>query len=567
MDKDLFAKDGPLAARLPKTNRVIFLFAPKATAREAAGLVSALRALAGPSGTLAAPADSPAGRILREEAGTRVSRHPTHAVAVLGRKSAWFTAAHGRRGRRPGPYGDRAFAAESPFEKLCDANCLVVLAGEDREDFFLPQLEAHHLVNRYLYPTREDPAAGHVVRDPLKKTPDGPGVWPVPEEGQCEALLKEKGLLFTAAGETPFTAFFAGEYLAEIDCALETEPEKWLDPACLTWLTAVRGLRFYDLRDFAYEARLRARFRFLLPEKVTDSHFHVSLHGVREPRDADWYASLSEVVGARISDGLMMDSPSREVADDFEGYNEKIIALARRRGCHVGMMTPACVGYDRAKALIERFPDDVRCIKPYFTYAPAGVDRFECDMLDFAPEWMFRLADEKQMPVLVHLSHYARQCEDPRNVTQIRQMALRYPNMKLVLAHCAMGHNYDRLRAAIPRLADLRNLYVDASGVTDPTAIAFCVKYLGAKRVLYGGDYDFGDVLGRIHGQGGNFFALHPDLSTFEGLPGDYHFVALSNLYEGMLAVMTALDLLDAPRADYDRIFWRNHQRVYGKHL
>lgn len=561
-------KASELTARLQPLldgkEKVLFLHATGIGERECAEIAAELVKAAGPGGTVAAMADSPAGRALMKLPGAKRSSHPSHAVAVAGRRAAFFTAAHGRRGRRRGPFGDKAFAAESPFEKLTDAGAFVIAIGERSCGLFLAQLTAHRLVNRYMYPALSDPEAAELLTRKLKTDPGSGGSWPCPDISACEAELEQNGLLHTVGWAVPVRVYRAEDFLSTADCAIESEPEAWLDAESAEWIRTARKVMNNGLRDFAYEAELRARFRKLLPARIADSHFHVSLHYGRRAEEKSWYASLSELAGSRIAGGLMMDSPSAEVADDFEGSNIRIIRRAKRYGCRVGMVTPACVGFERAKAMIEAYPADIRCIKPYFTYAPAGSDRFDCDMLDFAPEWMFRLANEKKLAVLIHLSHYAMQCADPRNIAQIREMALRYPDMKLVLAHCAMGHNADRLRRAIPKIADLPNVFTDVSGISDAVAIQYCIRYLGTSRMMYGGDYSFSDTLGKITGQGGAFFAVHAGSSRIEGLPRDYRFVAMPNLYEGMLALTTALELEGASRTDYERIFYRNHKRIYG---
>ena len=532
------------------------------------GLASLAKELVAGGYTVCAPAASKIGKEIASLPKARTSRHASHAVTVAGRRAVYLTATHGRLGLRPGPFGETAFAADSPYEKLVDSHATVITAGDAFDGLFLHELETHHLVNRYYYPTVNNAEACAAVRDPLRLAPKTDGVWPRPDAARVGQVLREAGCLFdgSLADGTPVLILDARDYVAKVDFAVEKDPDAFLGQPELEWLKVARSVLYNTTRDFVYEAELRARFLYLLPDRVSDSHFHVSLHdrNALTPDEYGWYASLSEVVGSRICDGLMMDSPSVEVRNDFEGYNEEIIRRARRHGTGVGMMTPPDVGYDRARALIEKYPKDIKAIKPYFTYVPSGIPGLECDMFDFAPEWMFRLANEKRLPVLVHLSHYGMQCAHPNNIAQIRLVCERYPDMKLVLAHCAMGHNPDRLRQALPQLADLKNIYFDCSGATEAVSICYCIRYFGVDHIMYGGDYNHSENLGRIIGQGGNFFAIHPQLSHIDKLPGPYHCIELSNLYEGMLALFTAIDLEKLKPRDVEKIFYRNHKKIYG---
>lgn len=531
-------------------------------------LVSLARELTAAGYTVCAPGSSALGRALALFPQARTSRHPTNAVTAVGRRASYLTATHGKLGRRPGPYGDTAFAADSPYEKLLALHAAVMTTADAFDSVFLHELETHRMVNRYYYPCVNDENALAAVSAPLLLSPKKEGFWPLPDIGRIRQLLADAGILSDVRlpDGTPAYLLDARDYIAKVDVAVETDPAAFLSPEAVEWMQTGRRVLFHATRDFVYEAELRARFLYLLPDRVADSHFHVSLHRTNAavPDEYSWYASLSEVVGSRIAGGLMMDSPSLPVRDDFEGFNEEIIRRARRHGTGVGMMTPPDIGYDRARALIEKYPKDIKAIKPYFTYAPAGIPGIYCDLFDFAPEWMFRLANEKRIPVLVHLSHYDKQCAHPNNIAEIRTVCKRYPDMKLVLAHCAMGHNPDRLRQALPQLADLDNIYFDCSGSTEATSIFYCIRYFGVDHILYGGDYDHSENLGRIIGQGGNFFAIHPQLSHIDRLPGPYHYIALSNLYEGLLALFTAIDMLKLKPRDVEKIFYGNHRKIYG---
>ena len=71
------------------------------------------------------------------------------------------------------------------------------------------------------------------------------------------------------------------------------------------------------------------------------------------------------------------------------------------------------------------------------------------------------------------------------NQTTIRKYCERYPNMKLILAHCARGFNMYHTIEAIDTLAGLENVYFDTGAICEAGAIHACIKAFGA----YSGQY------------------------------------------------------------------------------
>ncbi len=499
----------------------------------------------------------------RECEGVLRSDQATHSVAAKGKHAAYLTETHGTRGKRWGIYGDTPFAADSPWEKMFALHAKVVLLGVEYSKCTFRHFVEYRFVNRYLH-SIEDVPDYRVLLDRVwcyDRFEEG-GVWPAIDNMKFGKRLEMLGLVTTSrCGDAELKCFSSFDYVNTADRLLETEPEVWMNEATLAWLRDVRAAGHNGLRDFVYEADLRRRFLAALPDKIYDAHLHANMRrkGAVRPDSDRWYNSMTDIVGSRLFGGLMMDTPTATVAEDFEGYTEKIVETAAGYGCEVGMVTPPTVGYERAAAMLDKYPI-IKLLKPYFCFAP---DRLNADLLTFAPEWLFRLANDRRMPVLLHLAHYDLQLAHPKNIAQICEMCEKYPNMTLILAHCAMGHNYDRLHTALPQIAHLKNITFDCSGISEPLSIYYCLKTFGAERMMYGGDYNFGDSLGRINGQGGNFFAIHPQITKILNLPGDYRYVALSNAYEGMLALLTAGELYGLTPAQWQDIFYHNAVKLF----
>lgn len=70
---------------------------------------------------------------------------------------------------------------------------------------------------------------------------------------------------------------------------------------------------------------------------------------------------------------------------------------------------------------------------------------------DYAYEAMLCEKFHKRTPARVfdahfHLSHYTDVLRHPKNIEQIRYLSAKYPNSKIILAHCGMGHNPYKMR-------------------------------------------------------------------------------------------------------------------------
>ncbi len=67
--------------------------------------------------------------VFRQRPESIRSWHPTHAVSAIGPLAEQLTAGHRHASGRPSPWHDAAFAAESPWEKMCDLGARYMFLG------------------------------------------------------------------------------------------------------------------------------------------------------------------------------------------------------------------------------------------------------------------------------------------------------------------------------------------------------------------------------------------------------------------------------------------------------
>ncbi len=320
--------------------------------------------------------------------------------------------------------------------------------------------------------------------------------------------------------------------------------------------------------DAAYEQDLFNHFDTYLPEKVYDAHFHLSRAYVKRlgfdgtPFE-EYDAFMQKYIARKVCGGMVMPQPSSkhtpEQLDDENDYN---LAVAREHGFAAGLIVPPYYGREKAEKMMDTHPE-IKVLKPYLTYTTTA-DMFESDLLDFAPEWIWELANDRSFPVLIHLSHYQNMLSDEKNIEQLRYVSEKYPNAKIVLAHCAMGHHSRKLKLGLEKIKDLKNIWFDCSGSAEALSIYYCLKTFGVDRMMYGGDHDHGANVGRICSFGSNFIGFHVGYVNEDVVPPDYRYQPLNNAQECLLALLDACEILELDAADYEKIFYKNAATLYA---
>ena len=320
-------------------------------------------------------------------------------------------------------------------------------------------------------------------------------------------------------------------------------------------------------RDLPYEEMLLSSLRSRLPDKIYDGHFHVrgdryTSQGITAGTYPTYKTFISETLGEpRLVGGLIMPPPT--IDENLVGDNAYNLTLAEGEGFEAGLLVSPRSLREEVEEQLDRHPC-IGALKPYMTYLPPEV-RYESDILSFAPEWLWALADERALPVILHLSHYQNMLSEPKNYEEIVYLSEKYPRMRMVLAHCAMGHHIGKLRLGLSHIAHLKNIWFDCSGSTEALSIHACLKVFGAERMIFGTDYDHGASLGRICSFGSNFIGFHPYVIDEKQVPPDYRYQPLCNAVEGLVSLFDAGDLLSLTDRDYEKIFYENGKALFTR--
>jgi aminoglycoside 3-N-acetyltransferase len=169
------------------------------------------------------------------------SDHPTHSVATIGPRAEELTRDHARTGGRPSPWGDRAFAPDSPWDKFYHWNASILFIGVD----FHVNTMMHYIQSL-------------IVERAVSRLPEGkrtellaqvqgwrkPGVWPHYQDARLEPLRREAGLIADGKiGSATLRRIEARPMVDHALAVLEARPQEWFDPAFLQWYQLALGDR------------------------------------------------------------------------------------------------------------------------------------------------------------------------------------------------------------------------------------------------------------------------------------------------------------------------------------
>lgn len=126
-----------------------------------------------------------------------------------------------------------------------------------------------------------------------------------------------------------------------------------------------------------------------------------------------------------------------------------------------------------------------RGLKMY--YAASRKHRYG-HVYDYFPKHILAAAERAETPIILHL---------PNGLTQsaheVHEVCEDFPRLRIVLAHIGVSFAYSpQVEKSLVSIADLSQVSVDTSGVTDVEVLTSAVQHLGAKRVLFGTDEPFG---------------------------------------------------------------------------
>ena len=308
-----------------------------------------------------------------------------------------------------------------------------------------------------------------------------------------------------------------------------------------------------------------------VPDRVFDAHIHMldrrHLSKTTPSAFDNWSNSdfkvlqkwAEQLYPGRETHFLVLGTPAPGI--DVDAHNHWAIKQVRQDPASRmnRLVTPKCK--------VQEIERDINKhgfigLKPYRLFSVTG-DVAQCHIDEFLPHEQMELADQLGLWVTMHLSRY-HGCADQQNLDDLQEYTTRrYPNIKWMLAHCARSFTYWPIQQAIERLRDLPNIWYDLSAVTDVRPFITLFSKEDTKRIFYGSD---GVDATYFHG---TYVTLGRAWQTFDISKTELQFLHCDGrpilaIYEQLLAMKHAAEIIGLSRDQIDDLFWRNAASAFG---
>lgn len=308
---------------------------------------------------------------------------------------------------------------------------------------------------------------------------------------------------------------------------------------------------------------LLRKLQSFIPDKIFDAHAHIHKaeympegnNMFRGYGTADMERLLrdqKELYGDRKFRGLILATPSAL-------FNER---PDLRREMNAWMneelyKAPDCVGTiyvmpDDTKADIEAMLTNpqIRGFKCYHQSAKTNGPSWLASPWEFLPETAWQVAQERGMSITIHMVR-PDALSDPENMAYFKEMCAKYPNAKLILAHCARGFASWTTIEAVREMKGIPNLYYDMAAICDPATIFELIRQAGCDHVMWGSDYFIDRAHGKPINAGGSFQWLYQ-----HEIPESVVFPACKTVLESLFAFYQASLMLDLSKAEIRQVFY-----------
>ena len=319
----------------------------------------------------------------------------------------------------------------------------------------------------------------------------------------------------------------------------------------------------------------REALQGFLPEEVFDIHTHpynprnfapgawsfldgVGQLGCKEHREA-----LQRYMPVKTIHGLYFAMPNRTL--DRPAENEWVAQEVEKNGTSLSRaLLVVSPSDDRSKIAAQLDGGRFCGLKVYHWYS-GRPDTMHAEIEEFAPEWMWEMLHERQGVLLLHMVRQGA-ISDRHNQETIQRLCRAYPNMRLILAHVARSFNYRNAREGLHMLADLDNVVVDTSAVTESETMRAALEILGPKKVLWGSDFAVSEIRGRCVSTGDAFFWLSPEVvASGHQAPTSTEMTLVG--IESLLCLREACEDSGLNAGELKDIFLNNALRLLGPHL
>lgn len=304
-----------------------------------------------------------------------------------------------------------------------------------------------------------------------------------------------------------------------------------------------------------------------LPDRIFDAHAHIFSNsyapeiGITSYSAEQYRQDMCPIFGNRKIDLNMILFPyaSLKNTQHLKKSDDYLVAQLEQNPDMVGEII--VLPEDTTESLRSRLTHPrIRGFKCYHIFSNLQTT-WNAEIGDYLPEAAWQIANEKKMYITLHMvKDHA--LSDPGNLCYITEMAKRYPDATLILAHAARAFASWTGVEAVEKVAHLDNVWFDFSAVCESPAILQIIRKTGTQRCMWGSDYPVCMDRGKAISMGDSFYWINKnDLANFQSKTTiSSYLVGLENL----IAVRQACILSDLSSKSVEDIFYNNAKRLFG---
>lgn len=319
----------------------------------------------------------------------------------------------------------------------------------------------------------------------------------------------------------------------------------------------------------AEDLEILNKLQVFLPEKIFDAHAHIYNNDIvnngdpmcrnYSSADIERFKKEQEILyGDRNVRGMFLPWPDRDLRnrEKRNNYNNWIAEnLNRNPDCVAEIFVlPEDTTEDIENLLIHKNFKGIKC---YFNVSATDKGP-NAEISDFLPESAWEVANKKGLAITLHLVK-EKSFADEQNIKYIIEMATKYPNAKLILAHCARAFAPWTILENLSSIKDFKNIYYDISAICEPASIFQVIKIAGVKKVMWGSDYPGDRMRGRPFSCGNTFTWISAD-----ELPENVYFPSSLTCLESLFAFYQTSLMMDLSKKDIEDIFYNNAIEIFN---
>lgn len=330
--------------------------------------------------------------------------------------------------------------------------------------------------------------------------------------------------------------------------------------------------------DFEYtfgwtekDREMLQKLQSFIPDKVFDAHAHLhkveyctpGLNMFQAYGTADMERLLKdqkELYGDRKFRGLILPTPT-EIFNENRSLRNEMNAWMNEEL----YKAPDCVGAiyvmpGDTKEDIEAMLTNpqIRGFKCYHQSAKTDGPTWLAEVGEYLPETAWQVANERGMSITIHMVRPLA-LSDEKNMAYFKEMTAKYPNAKLILAHCARGFASWTTIEAVRKLKGIPNLYYDMAAICDPATMFELIRQAGCDHVMWGSDYFIDRAHGKPINAGDSFQWLYK-----HEIPEEVDFPACKTVLESLMSFYQASLMLDLSKEQIQQVFYDTGCELFG---